>query len=351
MKPRFALILLVGVASLLGAGADGARAQIHLAVPYSVRSYGMGLSGVADDYDPHNAYYNPAVLGAVHGLAFCGSLHPDLVHPGDDSHGWNGMFVFGKQRKTGESSVFGFGVGLIYSGWDLENVWYVPEASEHSIGLDAGFRYVISGNSSIGFGFGMKSWIFDTGSRYYGWYRSSDEKSVFFDAGLLISHKKVSESGKVYSTSVGLSGVNWEWNTDSDSYISYNLAEGRIGMGLRVDRPGHSSADGQVTNGPSQWRLSANLDLIVRENRKPVVHTGAEFSIREIGFLRTGFQKVLGADNAHNFTLGMGVGYDWGRVKFRIDYARVPAWQRGRYDYPLDFFGLYLGYAFDPVSL
>jgi hypothetical protein len=36
--------------------------------PYGVRSYGMGRTGVADDRDPTNLFYNPANLASVRGV-------------------------------------------------------------------------------------------------------------------------------------------------------------------------------------------------------------------------------------------------------------------------------------------
>ena len=103
---------------------------------------------------------------------------------------------------------------------------------------------------------------------------------------------------------------------------------------------------------PPEWRLSINADYAVRdETDNDGLHTGAEFSIREIGFLRAGYVMIPGDSNEHDLTLGLGVGYDTGRVRFRVDYARAPAWKRKDGGYPLDFVGLYFGYSFEPVSM
>ena len=80
------------------------------------------------------------------------------------------------------------------------------------------------------------------------------------------------------------------------------------------------------------------------------LHAGAEFSICEIGFLWAGHLMTPGDSSEHNFTLGLGVGYDTGRVRFCVDYARVPAWKSKHGNYPLDYAGSYFGYSFDPVS-
>ena len=351
MITRPALILLTAVL-FVGAGADVARAQIRVAVPYSVRSYGMGLTGVADDYDPHNVYYNPAVVGAIHGLAFCGNLHPDLIYSGDDSRGWNGVVAGGVLQPKGESSAFGFGAALNYTGWKIDDVWYIGEATERTIGVDVALQYVVSAKTSIALGFGVKSWNHDPSPRHYTGYAPPSGDGQLFNTGLMISNKTTTESGKVYGVAAGVSIINWESDDELRYLIGHGISEARFGLGFRVIRPDDAGTVGQESVRPSRWRLSVNVDFVTREDdQDSSAHTGAEFSIREIGFLRAGYEALLAHDVIHHATVGLGIGYDWGRVKFRIDYARVPVSKKSDSGYPLDFFGLYIGYAFDPISL
>ena len=349
MITRPALILLVAVL-FVGVGADVARAQIRVAVPYSVRSYGMGLTGVADDYDPHNVYYNPAVVGSMNGLAFCGNLHPDLIYSGDDNRGWSAMVAGGSLRRTGESSAFGFGAALNYTGWKMNELWFATDSTERTIGVNAALQFVVSGRTSIALGLGAKRWEFDPQPRSFTGYEPPSGDGQLLDAGLIISNETTSESGRIYGVSAGVSLINWGDDDDLDYLLGHDLSEARFGVGFRMTRPDASGTVKQESVRPSAWRLSINIDFVTRQDdQDSSAHTGAEFSIREIGFLRAGYEALLAHDVVHHATVGLGIGYDWGRVKFRIDYARVPVTKKDDSGYPLDYFGLYFGYAFDPV--
>jgi hypothetical protein len=350
MNPRYALILLAGGTSVLFSGVDVACAQIRVSVPYSVRSYGMGLTGTADDYDPYNVFYNPAIIGSIHGLALCGNLSPDLIFSGDDNRGWNAMVAGGYLRQSGESSGFGFGAALNYTGWKMNDLWFVGESNERTIGISAALRFLGSGRTSVGLGLGVKRWEFDPQPRVSTWYAIPSGDGQLLDAGIIISNETASKSGRLYGVSVGVSLINWGDDDNLEYLLGHDLSEARFGFGLRVARPDASATVTPESMQPSTWRLSVNVDFVARkDDRDSSAHTGAEFSIREIGFLRAGYEALLADEVVHHATVGLGVGYDWGRVKFRIDYARVPASKKSDSGYPLDYFGLHVGYAFDPA--
>ena len=44
------------------------EAAAFMTIPTPMRSSGMGEAGVADDFDPGNAFYNPAVVSTLHGI-------------------------------------------------------------------------------------------------------------------------------------------------------------------------------------------------------------------------------------------------------------------------------------------
>jgi hypothetical protein len=325
---------------LLSAGADLTQAQSMFLTPYSARNLGMGFSGVADDFDPGNAFYNPAVLGALHGIAFRADLRPNLRYSGDDNLGWS-SFLAGGYRATPRVLV---AVGFTYTRWDWDdNTWWAR--SEQNVAPSAALSYGVTGSSTISFGFGQKNWKRE--SDY-----TNDSKATVYDSGLLYSGVTQTKTGKHIGYSFGVAYHNWGGEITRGDYRSPPTTEFRAGAGFRITRPATATGNGGKSNPPADWHVSINTDYARYDDyRRDQFLAGVEYSFHEIGFLRAGYLLTTGVSTVHKITLGAGVGYDTGRFRIRVDYARAPA-RHIDYDTTVwfNFVGLYLGYSFEPRS-
>lgn len=66
-KILMGVIVIITIAWPISACGVGEAAAPVMAISTSIRSYGMGQTGVADDSDPANAFYNPALLASLNG--------------------------------------------------------------------------------------------------------------------------------------------------------------------------------------------------------------------------------------------------------------------------------------------
>jgi hypothetical protein len=341
------VLIIAGVCLLLFNGTRQASAQTLLQTPYSIRSYGMGLSGAADDFDVGNLYYNPAVLGSLNGAALSLGLRPDLRSAGDDNRGFNGLIAGGYQFRTGRTSAVGIGGGVVYTVDDYNELRFPGEVNENVLGLQAAIRYQSETPFAIAFGIAYKTRKKDFDHRF----RPPEEyEDTLFDIGILSTSTYQRGGGGTTVISFAGSYINHSDKIDIDEWWRIKPTMAIIGLGFRMTGRPVSGEGPDQTARPPQWRVSANLDFVLpASDYGNNLNTGVEVSLREMAFFRLGYQMTLeDKDTEYQLTIGLGAGYDTGRFKFRADYARVPGWKTDTSGDPFGYLGLYLAYALDP---
>jgi hypothetical protein len=340
---------------LIGCGAAVAEAQTVLVQTTTARSYGMGRSGAGDGTDPLNAVMNPALL-SVSGLVVGGNIYPDLVVSGDNNKAWNGILGGGTRWNSGENNTAGISVAAVYSTVIRDDDYGDdPLAQQRYYGGMAALQYVFNNKTTVGFGAGVKSYSATEPPYDYYYYlpylpnppREIHSEALLADVGLLLSTRTYTESGKSVRPAIGLSYTNFGGRIRRDSGQETDPpTQIRFGFSMEVTSAAAPDDGSGKWHKPPSWRFVFNSDVIDdTEGSGGGLSAGMELSIRDIGFLRLGTDAVQGGEH---LTAGLGVGYNTGRTRIRVDYARLPAWRIDEnYRVPLDHFGLTVGYAWD----
>ena len=335
-KSRFSAVLMT-VTFLLLNTAQGVRAgTVHILSP-SARSYGMGISGVADASDPSNAYYNPSNISFINGIylsGFYSQLVPDLasdVYTG--SLGISG----GTRIKLGESVELGLGGSLRYQKLDYGE-WTVagitPEelgtasSSEYTLSYSLACGLIINEVFSAGIGLSVKPTKLNLAPAWgtlEGVANESDE--VALDFGILMQAAFPIAEGYTLTGSIGTSFLNNGNDfTFTSSYQTIPMPSAvRYGAGVRLESPRMDDYDDWF--GPI-ITLAGNFDILDHteegsEERSDESNYGIEVAILQLIFLRTGYWEYE-SGNISGSTFGLGFGLEYRNFTGRIDYARVP---------------------------
>ena len=293
-----------------------------LAFPRGVRSIGMGMTGTADDFDPANVYYNPAVLAFGPGAALTGGTNNWLSGFDISDIGVSASY---QPRSGGDSSHWHLGAGVRYSRLDFEWSGTPPDSISGYPDIDHSFSdwYLAStlaagyhiGNMGVAAGFAVKY----LKARTMG---DNEINTWTFDTGLLVKYVIRRPEGTNIIPSLGVSALSLGGNKNVGSAVFDPVEQIRIGAGLRMEAMAVQEAGDPLSRSSPVLAVTIDGELLdfPDTDRGLGSGVGVEFSLFNILDIRYGYaDKQLAFEYGQTF--GGGIGYGWKRMWFRLDFA------------------------------
>ena len=323
------LAIVLVASSLLSGLAQPAKAQLGLSsllMPTSVRSIGMGETGGADDSDPANSFYNPALLAtqsSVYLIGFTGDAFREFI---DDIRFKGFSLEGGYQFEVSPDLSVGLGGALGYSklsfgetvATDVNGMalgTYEPFEQYYRGALAAGIT--MRNGFSAGLGASLQNWDADFGSEFSS---NATFDATAYDIGTFAAFAlgDVTEwSGRVGG------GLSWINNGDGPKRDGREVAElpafTNYALSFTVASP---TTEIIYTDVPIA-EFVLNMDAATSDEGNPVYRVGGELSFVRIISLRLGWEKVEGSE-VQPLLAGFGLGLSTAYYMVRFDYAMVP---------------------------
>jgi hypothetical protein len=310
-------------------------------LPRSVRSVGMGESGISDRTDPGNAYLNPANITAVNGFYSTGSY--GLAFPTLNTDNSLGHLRLGFGKSLDHEKPFLVAFDLTYA-----RLKYAEKHHEDYIALTAGMNVEVGEHTELALGLAFKHWWEKVEYERTIWLPDgaiSDRESSanLFDVGAVVT-VNLETSGWRVRPMAGISLVNMgpdikrEGSTRSlppPSWFKY-------GVTAHVESPHVTLGRASVPKMMATLNFQGNHGL---EEQKPYWGVGAEVAVVQSIFVRWG----RGMDDYSHEPISM-----WGaafgipreRTLLRIEYSNTKR-PGGWFAYNVDRFGFTFVYLFD----
>jgi hypothetical protein len=315
----------------------------------AMRSQGMGSVGVADDTDPANAFFNPAVIASARGafLTFgYNSFSGGWGDEGLDNYAYNvgagGSFV----RPLGEDWKYRIGAGLRYNSYKVEfqsmpmhhsdmHLYRDSESyTSFTLGAGCALRNVFYGS----LGLALKPWREEYGTEPYTTYSKTP-----YDFGLFARLRLAGTNEMTLSSSAGVSflnlgGVIHDNHALPETY-RYGLGLHLLGIHSEYFRE-RFGADVPVID------VSVDYDFIDDRTQNGSGHgdtwaLGTEIGLYQIFFVRTGYNHV---SEYYDYTsFGLGLGFTTKKFWGRFDVALVGQGYGDSYN---EKYGLSLGFIY-----
>jgi hypothetical protein len=323
-----ALIIALGVLLPVASSADTGFEKVEpgyfgvLAFPRGVRSIGMGMTGAADDFDPANVYYNPAVLAFGPGAALTGGTNNWLSGFDISDIGVSASY---QPWSGGDSSHWHLGAGIRYARLDFESSGNTAPPISGYPALDLSFSdwYLAStlaagyhvGNLGVATGFAVK----------YLEARTTGDNEIStwtFDTGLLVKYMIRRPEGTNIIPSLGVSALSLGGNKNVGSAVFDPVEQIRFGAGLRMESMAVQEEGNPLSSTSPVLAVTIDGELVdyLDTDRELGSGVGVEFSLFSILDIRYGYaDKQLAFEYGQTF--GGGIGYGWKRMWFRLDFA------------------------------
>lgn len=303
---------------------ERALGQFILTRSPSIRSWGMGQLGAADDIDPANAFFNPAIISLAQGAFVTGGYEkfPAFLDLRIYNVGAGGAMEI--SSREGVRWRLGGGVRynvVDYGEYDARDINNVdlgvvhPKENYSSLTLGAGATF----NEMYYFGAGVsvKPWRFD-------WGTEGIFTKTAVDLGLIFKADIIKNEGMKLSSSAGIGFLNLggaiEKNVDLPKVIRY-------GLGLHFEGPTSRRFEERFGVAVPTCSFTADYELSDDHTRDTFGKAtqwgaGTEIGIMQILFLRNGFYRNEYGQRLASFGLGLGLTLKrgWGR----IDWASLP---------------------------
>lgn len=309
----------------------------------------MGVAGVADRFDPSNAYFNPANVAVMNGVFTAGSY--ELLYPSLISDAWFGHASVGAGYSFGDEHPFllAFDVRrakLSYGSYPYFEPGGV-ESKEEYVALTAGASTRL-GRVNCAAGAAIKQWTAD-----YAFEapilgpeaNPRDLSETAADVGAVVS-STVDASDWRLRPAIGVAFVNlgpdstdtgWGQKAPFPAWFRY-------GFSVRVEGPvvKMGSFAAPVISGTLDFDGNHGLN-----EQDPYWGTGYELALMEILSVRWGRRFD---DHYHDplETWGIALGVPVGPVRARVDYA-ARTWLSAP-DISRDVFGVSLAWLFDRAN-
>ena len=340
----FVFVIVLGVPAI-------APAQIVLEIPVGVRSHGLGAGGVADDLEPANVFFNPAILSSLRGIYF-NAERPDFPSfgsfgPLDFDHyslGLGGSYPI----RVSPSREARIGIDLRYTKLDfgpsttsIGGSSATVDQFERYFGISLGAGITIDDRTHIGVGGTVKLFKAELVARSAPPLifnaNLAEERGELFDLGLFAS-KRVQKGIGTLITSAGISVLNL--GGDLEFRLTTGSAAGffsnappktiRFGVGFRMIGPQNDELTRKLGTPNPAWSLATHLEFEKPQSGQGgTVRGGLESGILNLLFVRVGFFDPLGtffgSDRPAETTWGLGLKFPYKRFETRIDYARLEA--------------------------
>lgn len=295
-----------------------------LRLPSGVRNLALGRAGAADDSDPLNQYYNPAVLLTIEGIgASYGRLNSPygsyLIDTDlDDFAVWagkrlpldaaNGIRIAGALRYTELTIRYQPGVYTIFlPGGTIDRNLSDVSDSHLTLALAGG---LITERLEVGVGFAVKPIT----SEFFG----EETNAWAFDVGLLAKTKFEVGTGFRLLPTVGFSVVNLGKDVDYDGSTAKLPRQVRVGAGLRVESPAHELFGRRVP-----LATVCGITDYVDEAHRSREHIGAglELGFIDILYARLGYYDTLDDGYDGNWYHGVGLAWFFRGLRLSLEHA------------------------------
>jgi hypothetical protein len=296
--------------------------------PRGVRNIGMGGAGAADISGFSSGYFNPASFAWSDAITLGASSNDFMKYQNYfDTRLSAGYPLAGTIRGV----ELRLGGSLAYSteSWDLgqSRTIYIPEGTY--TGDTDNPEYCVSGSLAAR----AKRGIWELalgGTAKYLEVKSIERYTTWpFDLGVIAAADIERANGFRLRPRIGASvrnlGKDIEMALNDTSYPGIEQpGEHRYGVGIDVFTPPVDAVTRSLRRAVSVMGVSIDYDIVKGDgsNDADGWAFGAEVSLFEILRLRAGRSDdvFLGTDCT---TYGIGLGWDFGRVLFQIDYARM----------------------------
>jgi hypothetical protein len=287
----------------------GTYAATWLSIPIGVRNIGMGATGAADVTAFGTGHYNPATIAWANATSFIGSY--EEFSPADISIS---QFQLSSPIpfRADSTSAWRFGGSLVYSHLGMEpqteRTIFLPEGTGKT--FDAS-DWMMSAIAASQWHPGVFSIAGGVNAKYIRSNVAENHSDIWaFDWGLIAALPMEVGSGLVRPR-VGVSSLNLDSGSTFDGREANIRNETRVGFGLDL---GLSTA--MLWHRPvSLLSVSADYDEIDRDFYEGDHAAGFEVSFVDLVHVRYG---QLDEDYE---MYGFGVGWDYGQVLFRADFA------------------------------
>jgi len=320
--PPLAIAIALSIAPLMTTPdrADAFAGRAIMYYPKTVRSVGMGESGVSDRTDPGNVYLNPANVTAVDGVYSTGSYQ--VMWPNYSDYSLGHISVgFGQTLKRERPLRLAF--DLTYS-----KLKYGDPQYETYIALTAGMNVEMGKRAELALGFAFKRWWdkYDNPRTVFlpeGTGRpAGDHSANMFDAGAVVT-VNLDASGWLVQPMLGLAVLNM----GSDIEISYDSTRTSVpsptwfkyGVTAHVESPHITLRAASVPTIAVTLNFQGTHSL---EKQQPFWGIGAEIAVVQTVFVRWGRRMD---DDRHGPAAmwGAAVGIPHNRARLRIEYAHT----------------------------
>jgi hypothetical protein len=283
-----------------------------LTFPRGVRNVGMGATGTADVSGSATGYFNPAgvawsdattLVGSYEDLYLDMNLSEALVtspipfHDDSTAGAWRFGGAFGYSRLGMEAQV--------------ERTIFLPEGTGRVTDLD---DWMLSSVGALSWSQGVMSLGAGATGKFIQSERSTGNVTTWaLDLGVIAAFPVDVGGGRIRPR-LGYSILNLDSGTEDDARTFYVANEQRGGFGFDFETPAVLVAKRRVPG----VKLSLDYDRIDREaNSTREYSAGFEISIIDLLHVR------YGAVDSDYATYGVGLGWDYGHVLFRADYAHT----------------------------
>ena len=318
---RTRVVLLAIVLVIANAGVSNAQfapvstyAFQHLMFPTGARSIALGQVGAADDADPLNQFYNPAILTTYDGVGVSYST-VDL---------WVNLSLSEISAQVGHEFAVDNDVGIRVAG-SLRYVEFDMEPQpERTIFLPGGVGADYSGDSHLAFTFvaGVGNQVVDAGiglaAKYIEGGVSSDPVNGWaYDVGIFVKMLGETESGWVIAPSLGFSALNLGSDIDYGDREAKLPDEARFGLKLAV----HAPASELLWRVASPVELAFVADAINGERADRLFGFGAELGLIELLYARFGYLAYDDRNPESVTSQGVGIALPFRDFRFTFDYS------------------------------
>lgn len=328
------LLVCVSVAQATEPFAQGrVYGATWLVFPRGVRNIGMGATGTSDVSGLSTGYFNPAGVAWSDATTFFGSYEDMFVSLSISEMVIASPFPF---HTDSTASAWHFGGSVGYARLDMEpqteRTVFLPEGTGRTFDPT---DWMLSASAAASWTRGSVSLGAGGATRFIQQDYGDDVTMWAFDLGLIAAFP-MHVGGGMVRPCLGYAALNLDDGASSDGRTLYIATEQRGGFGLDFATP-PTLAWGRSVPAVS---FSLDYDRIDREHyASPEYSAGFEVSVIDFMHFRYGV-----IDNDFD-TYGLGLGWDYGNVLFRVDYAHVEAqevWLPGL-DLDRDTFGALVG--------
>jgi len=291
----------------------GTYAAQWLVFPRGVRNIGMGATGVSDVSGLSTGYFNPACMAWSDATTLLGSYEDMYASLSISEFMLTSPIPF-RADSTAGAWHFGGSFGYARLGMDpqTERTIFLPEGTGRTFDASdwllsaAGATSWTHGAFSIGAGGAAKFLRQNLANN------SADGWS--FDVGTIAAFPIDLGDGALVRPRAGYAVLNLDNGISFDGRTSYVATENRTGFGFDLETPHVMLAKRSV---PAVG-FSLDYEHIDRDGSSaPDYSAGFEISVLSVAHVRYGV-----IDNDFT-TFGLGTGWDYGHVLFRLDYAHT----------------------------